>query len=554
MTEFHGRIRFFRLAGLSLLLFALTWTVVSIPLWLANRSLLDGVPTLSPEQQRLAMPDRDFWEMFSSRWSVRPGQSPADAGTEAPVNAMGRGVVRLAEDGGIEWEHHIEGNIRLARSFDGSDAVRVVSFSGQPGEATLTALSPEGGLLWERSAQLPADCLARVDASGRLALAGNGGQVAWLDASGASLGSYVAVTDLRLADRLADGRRFAIVGGRLRCWSAMLEPEWDFQPDDAQLIYASGTQGLVVCLDNSGTLHALDSTGSRLWQNGLPSGIQLGGSQYYTESEFRVELLDGTVVLLFNSSDWVAYARDGSQLWRGRGYPYFNSGGAGTATEIFADGPDGRRCFKSGQEVIYCVDSDWQELWSWRGGSSTDIIEVNDDFLLLHENGRSLVALDWQGRQVWRRDFDDKSGNGFLRTVLSAGGLATFRSYDGLLVGMDMDGNERFRVQLDEDEDYDLSADGRYFYVRGTNLAGRSGNWVMTQLRDALHLSLRYHVDCYDADGRRLWRALLPDGMQVDRLRRTADGGLAVIATPAYDWRFGSNYAEWEFIFRQPDA
>ncbi len=557
VTEFQGRSRFIRRARLSLGLLAAAWLVVALPLWLGNRSLLDGVRTLSPVETRLAMPEQAYWDMYGTRPRLDAGPQQAGATPQPALLAMGRGLVCLAENGTVLWEAELEGRTRLVPGSLAGGPIRSLSFSAQPGECSISAWSADGGLLWQRSAQLPEDCLARVDADGQLVLAGNGGQLARLDAAGNTLQRFSTPVDLRYADRLSDGRRFSIVVGNpvdsLRCWTPLLREDWEFRAPQGSIVFAAGDNESIVALDSNGRLYGLDSSGHQLWVDVLPEGIAVPVSGIGAASEFRVAS-DGVVsVLFFNSSDWMVAGPDGKRLWHGQGYPYFSYQMDVSLDEIFLKGPDGRRCFKSGQDRIHCVDSAWQELWSIQAGSAAEIISATPELILVHENGNSLEARDWDGRQLWRQDFDQ--ADGYVRTVLNSGELSTFRTYGGLLYGIDNSGGIRFRLQLAEHEEYNLAADGRHVYICSSNLAGSSQNWLMNALRDALHISIRFHVDCYDADGVRQWRARLPDRMLIDSMRRRSDGGLAVLATPYYDWSsLGmADYSTWEFVFRGPE-
>ncbi|MEZ5337920.1 MAG: PQQ-binding-like beta-propeller repeat protein [bacterium] len=550
--EMLARRRFLRAAGLCLLLLVLGWAAVGLPLWYMNRHLLSGVPVLLPAEMRLAMPEAGYQVGYSSFYSPFGAASPPPV-EPGRLRIMGRGLVQLREDGSVAWELALPGLTRLALPWGGSQAIRALSIDEQSGECTVSAVSPDGTLLWQLPLQAPVDSLATVDASGTLAICGSGGSCARISADGLRISRFMSGAELRTAEQLPDGRRYLVDNGLLRCWNPDFSPAWDYRPEDSVIEYAAGAGPRIVARDQRGRLHCLAADGSLLWQERLPESVATAYDGYGQRvSDYHGQDLDGFTGLFFNSSDWVVLSPQGARLWQGQGYPYFGYPGDVTAQELFAAGPGGQRLFKSGADVVRCVDSEWRELWHVECRSATEIVSSDERRIVLHESGRAISACDWSGNELWRHEL--RGSGSFARNVSSSGGLTLLRTLDNLLLGIADDGTERLRLQLGPLDEYNQTGDGEFVYVRCTSEELPGENWILDELRTALHISGRSYVDCYDTMGERQWRARLPQGMQIDRLRRQPDGDLAIVATPEWNFRTGysSAYNAWEFIFRRP--
>lgn len=548
VTEHHGLQRFYRLAGQSLLTLCGCWLLGALALWIANRQLVNGVPTLSPVESRLAMPDQAYWD---SMRGTRPPPATVEIDAERRILAMGRGVVCLDRAGTALWEARLDRQTRLARRTGRQLHLRGISAAADASQSLVTAWSEDGRQLWQRNVNVPPDCMARVDDAGSLVLCANPGELVRLDKSGNPLGGSLPPIDMRLTGELQNGRRFTVLGDHLTCWSAMLEPLWEYSLDHASPVFAKGVENRIICVDEQGRLYCLDSMGSLLWQSQLPGEITANMSGGYGSPEFGL-VPDGNItILFFQTGYWMIVNERGEQLWQGRGYPYF--GFQPEDSELFHEGRDGRRCFRAGENLIVCVDAQWQELWQVECTSASEIIDAGPQDMLVHQRSELLLCLDWDGRELWQQSAGGQY-NG-IQSVLRSSGMTVYRTWENELVGIDNTGNELFRRELEVDDEFDLAADGRHFYTRSMNPSGGSQGWLMYTLWDALHMAQRQHVDCYDAGGRKLWRARLPEGMSVNRLRHRSDGALAVLATQDYSTAsYWGDTSEWEFVFRQPEG
>src|SRR5690606_22703842 len=154
--------------------------------------------------------------------------------------------------------------------------------------------------------------------------------------------------------------------------------------------------------------------------------------------------------------------------------------------------------------------------------------------VVVHVRDRELVSMGWDGTQQWSHALSFR--HSLMRIASSAGGLTTFRTVDNRLRGIDAAGELVLDLQLEEGDEFNVTKDGEFVYVRNSNQQFSGSNWLLDELRGAFNLSERAYVDCYDSHGTRLWRALLPVRMNIDRLRRTSDGNLAVVAFPQYNY------------------
>lgn len=561
--EFSARLRFVRQLRTVLLGLPALWLLVALPLWLANRHRLHGVRTLAPAEMRLAMPETDYQIASSSFYSPYGSFTTSETDPRlsgGPLRVMGRGLVRLDANGSVAWEVPLSGNLRLATAWGGSDSIRVLGFDPATGDCTVSAISAGGELLWQLPLQTPLDSLASVGPDGTLAVCGESGNVAWISADGKALRRFQLDTDMRHTQPLPDAGRFMVEGGtgRLRCWTAAFEPDWEYTPDDGtQILFAATAGQRIIARDRLMRLHCLDGNGNVAWKDSLPPTI---ADAYGTQSSnFHAEEIDGFTILFFNTSDWMVISALGERLWHGQGYPYFGYPGDVSASENFISGPDGRRVFKAGTESVYCVDSQWRELWSLNCGPSGEVVSSDDERLVVHVRDHELISVDWDGNEQWSYELGSRFG--LMRVVSSAGGLTTFRTIDNRLSGINSSGELVLDLELAEGDEYNVTKDGEYIYVRNSNQEIAGYNWLLDDLRRALDLSERAYVDCYDKQGERLWRALLPERMDIDRLHRQPDGSLAVVAYPQRSYAayggyggYSSSYETWEFIFRQPQG
>jgi hypothetical protein len=548
VTEHYGLQRFYRLAGNCLLTLAGLWLLVTALLWTGNRQTAGSTPILSPVEARLAMPDQAYWDSLRNE-QLAPASLELDAGRQ--VLAMGRGLVCLDEDGKVLWEGRQDTRTRLAHSTGRSLQLRSISSVSDGRQCLVTAWSEDGRQIWQRSVDIPADCIARVDDAGVLVLCAGPGELVRLDSSGNTMAGSLPLIDLRLTGELEDGRRFTVLGEHLACWSAMLEPLWDYSPQQARLLFAAGAGDRIICVDEQGRMHCLDSQGRLLWKNQLPGEITGAINGGYGSPEFEIRPDGKVTMLFFQSGYWMIVSELGEQLWQGRGYPYY--GFQPDDSELFHEGPEGRRVFRAGENLIVCVDAQWRELWQRECSVSAEIIDARMQDLLVHQRSELLICLDWDGRELWQQSPVGQY-NG-IQSVLRSGGLTVYRTWHNQLVGIDNTGAEQFSRQLQDDDEFDLAADGRHIYTRSLNFQSGGGDWLSYSLLTALHMAQQQHVDCYDASGRRLWRARLPEGMTVDRLRHREDGALAVLASQDYSsGSYWGNMGEWEFVFRQPEG
>ncbi|MFP4050667.1 MAG: PQQ-binding-like beta-propeller repeat protein [Thermoplasmata archaeon] len=345
-------------------------------------------------------------------------------------------------DGGIEWDLPGYGSTRVEPVIGPNGTIYVgyvdISSSSLTGSrpATLSAINPNGTEMWKFQRGDYIHSTPAVDNQGTIYLGIN----EWVPKkegsdSYYSIGTFYAVNpngtekwnysvDSSIYDSPSigeDGTIYISSGEKLYAFDQDGTVKWNLTfKENLYSSPAIGTDGTIYVGardtedDWEGYLYAINPDGTKEWSYHTENG----GLNSPTIAD------DGKIYVTSTQGNLYALESDGTESWK-----YYTEGTSYSSS--IALGQDGTVHFSSGH--LYAVNPDGSEKWIFNISDDTfsrnQPIVGGDGTIYVGSLGRTVYAIDPEGKKSWDLDLSTRYGDGYLTTAIDDNGTLYIAGY-----------------------------------------------------------------------------------------------------------------------------